>query len=60
MATFKVEMKHGQDHRIVEADTFDSDKESGWLIFYRRPPQGGIREYWRARLDSVISFETMR
>lgn len=57
---FRVEMKHGQDHRVVDADSFHSDVESGWLIFYRKPMQGGTTEYWRARLDSVISMETKR
>lgn len=57
MKRFKVEMNAGQDHRIVEADSFAT--EDGWLIFHRLPPQGGPRkEYWRARIDAVVSVET--
>lgn len=60
MTEFRLEMKHGQSQRIVEADRFISETASGWLIFYRKPPQGSIEEYWRARLDSVVSMETVR
>lgn len=54
--TFRVEMTHGQDMRHVDADfhkTID-----GWLIFYRKSPQGGVEEYWRARIEAVVSIET--
>ena len=58
MSTFRIEMKHGQDMRTVEADSFNSN-EHGWMIFYRKPPQGGTREYWRVRLESIVSMETV-
>lgn len=58
MTTFCIEMKHGQDMRRVEADSFNSN-ELGWMIFYRKPPQGGTKEYWRVRLESVVSMETV-
>jgi len=61
MTKFKIEMKHGQDQRIVEADGFRSDTESGWLIFYSNPAVGGQRrEYWRARLEHVVCVESGR
>lgn len=56
--TFRVEMRVGQDQRRVDADNFG--EVDGWLIFYRRPPQGGIQEHWRARLVDVVSMETVR
>lgn len=56
--TFRVEMRFGQDHRQVDADKFGT--EDGWLIFHRKPPQGGMQEYWRARLDAVVSIETVK
>lgn len=61
MTQFNLEMRAGQtddNHRVVDADRFTSDEVSGWLIFYRNPPQGGIKEYWRVRLDAVVSMET--
>lgn len=58
MKTFIVEMKHGQDQRHVDADSYTFDDAGGWLIFYRHPAQGGKVEYWRARLDSVVAMET--
>lgn len=55
---FRVEMSVGPETRIVEADAC---REVGcWLIFYRNPPQGGTQEYWRARMDVVVSIETQR
>lgn len=54
--TFRVEMTHGQDQRVVEADRFAN--LDGWVIFYRARPQGGEVEYWRAKLDCVVSMET--
>ena len=57
MTKFRIEMKHGQDMREVEADSFNPDIQ-GWMIFYREPPQGGRREYWRVRLESVVSMES--
>lgn len=59
MKTFRIEMKHGQEHRTVEADSYSSGDAFGWMIFYRKPPQGGTVEYWRVRLESVISMETV-
>lgn len=56
MKTYRIEMKHGQDMRHVEADEFRLTDD--WLVFYRKTPQGGIVEYWRARLDCVVSMET--
>jgi hypothetical protein len=58
MTIFNVEMRYGQDIRLVEADSVDINDETGWLIFYRNPPQGGQREYWRVRCDAVVSMET--
>lgn len=54
--TFRVEMLHGQDQREVDADSFM--QVDGWLIFSRTRPQGGLIEYWRAKLDCVVSMET--
>lgn len=54
---FRVEMSEGQDMRLVDADTMSSENE--WLIFYRKPPQGGMVEYWRAALRCVVSVETI-
>lgn len=54
--TFRLEMRTGQDIREVEADHFR--EEGRWLIFFRKPPQGGVKEYWRAQLDDVVSMET--
>lgn len=57
--TFRLEMRAADPQREVTADSFDT--ADGWLIFYRRIPQGGSPlEYWRVRLDSVISMETRR
>jgi hypothetical protein len=55
---FRVEMRVGQDQRVIEADSFTSDDQ--WMIFYRNPPQGGKVEYWRVRMDVVASMETQR
>lgn len=56
--SFRVEMKHGQDIRHVDADCFSEEGE--WLVFHRKPPVGGTREYWRLRLESVVSIETIK
>ena len=56
--TFRVEVMHGQDQREVNADKFM--EHDGWLVFYRKPPQGGTIEYWRVRLDCVVSMETRK
>lgn len=56
--TFRVEMTHGQDIRQVEADLFNQMDD--WIIFYRKPPQGGVVEYWRARKECVVAMETVR
>lgn len=55
---FHVEMRVGQGLRVVNADSFTSDDH--WLIFYRKPPQGGLLEYWRVRIDVVAGMETKR
>jgi hypothetical protein len=55
---YYLEMRAANPRREVTADSY---QESGdWLIFYRNPPQGGKDEYWRVRLDAVISMETRR
>lgn len=56
--TFRVEVTHGQDQREVNADKFA--EQDGWLVFYRKPPTGGIVEYWRVRLECVVSMETRK
>ena len=57
MREYKVEMRVGQDHRMVKADSFGS--QDGWQIFYRNPPQGGrAKEYWRVQVADVISITT--
>ena len=55
---YRVEMKFGQDQREVDADGWTED--DGWMIFYRKPPQGGIIECWRVHTDCVIAVETVR
>jgi hypothetical protein len=59
VSVFKIEMKVGQEQRLVDADRFSATTEEGWIIFYRKPPTGGIVEYWRARLEHVVSMETI-
>lgn len=55
---YRLEMRAADPQRQINAD---SHHESGdWLIFYRNPPQGGKDEYWRVRLDAVISMETQK
>jgi len=59
MKRYKVEMTHGQDQRLVEADSVRQIDD--WLIFYRLPPQGGpALEHWRVRIECVVSMETVR
>lgn len=60
MTEFRLEMRHGQEQRIVKADSFNAATPDGWMIFYRKPPQGGTVEYWRVRIDCVVSMETVR
>lgn len=55
---FNIEMNTGQDLRRVDAASFS--QEGDWLVFYRKPPQGGTQEYWRARMAHVVSMETVR
>lgn len=56
---YRLEMRAADPQRQVSAD--HHTQENGWLIFYRKNPQGGPSlEYWRVRLDSVISMETRR
>lgn len=57
MNTYRLEMLHGQDMRTVQADTFVIHEN--WLVFHRRPAMGGSREYWRTRIDCVVSVETV-
>ena len=58
MTEYKVEMRAGQDQRIVKADNFIT--ADGWLIFYQNPPQGGrAKEYWRVQVADVVSITTM-
>lgn len=54
---FRVEMSEGQDLRLVDADLMSTDGD--WLIFHRKPPQGGTVEYWRVVLRCVVSVETL-
>ena len=56
--TFNLEMAAGYKQRVVDADSFTIQEP--WLIFHRRPPQGGSAEYWRVNLQHVISMETRR
>lgn len=57
MTDFRLEMRTGQDVRIVTADSFAEDGR--WLVFYRLPAVGGrTREYWRVQIDDVVSMET--
>ena len=55
---YRLEVKHGQDQRQVDADSWA--EEEGWMVFYRKPPEGGRREYWRVRLDCVVAMETRK
>ena len=57
MVKYRLEMAHCQDIRVVEADAFAV--ETDWVVFFRRPSVGGTREYWRARVDYVVSIETV-
>lgn len=58
--TYCLEMRAPDPRREVTADSF-GQTDSGWLIFYRDNPQGGKPlEYWRVRLEAVISMETKR
>ena len=54
--TFRVEMLHGQDQRVVEADSFSC--LDSWMVFYRDKLQGGKVEYWRVKMDCVVAMET--
>ncbi|ASK88479.1 hypothetical protein SPHFLASMR4Y_01732 [Sphingorhabdus sp. SMR4y] len=56
--TFRIQMNVGQDMRHVEADGYK--QEDPWLIFYRKPAEGGTSEYWRVKTDCVVSMETKR
>jgi hypothetical protein len=49
-------MRTGQDQRLIEADAWAQADD--WMVFYRRPAQGGRVEYWRVRLADVVSMET--
>ena len=53
---FRVEMSEGQQHRVVDADHMVT--EGDWLIFYRKPPEGGRVEHWRAALRFVVCVES--
>lgn len=54
---YHLEMKEGQPSRHVDADHWRAN--DGWMVFYRKHPQGGIQEYWRVRTDCVVSVETV-
>ena len=56
MRTYRLEMLSGQPTREVDADTISYDEE--WIMFYRKPPQGGTYEYWRVKNNQVVSIET--
>lgn len=56
MIEYRLEMNTGQDTRVVKADYFQF--LDLWIVFYRRPPQGGSREYWRVKIEHVVSMET--
>jgi hypothetical protein len=56
MTEYRVEVTAGQDIRIVEADEYI--EIDGWIIFLRKPPQGGTVEYWRVQRSYVVSMET--
>lgn len=55
MSTFRLEVRTGQDIREVPADFWKEDGR--WMVFYRRPPQGGTQEYFRIQLADVVSME---
>lgn len=57
-AKFRLEMRVGQDVRDIEADAFAFQDQ--WMIFYRKPPTGGTKEYWRVQTADVVSMETIR
>lgn len=54
--TYRVEMSIGQDMREVDADSYML--LDGWIVFSRKPPQGGSAEYWRVKDEHVVSIET--
>lgn len=56
MKEYKIEMRVGQDQRIVKADRCTINED--WTVFLITPPQGGIREYWRVKTADIISMET--
>lgn len=56
MFTFNLEMLQGQSPRYVDADSFKW--VDGWMVFYRKLATGGTIEYWRVRLEFVVSMET--
>lgn len=51
-----LEMRANDPRREVSADSYE--ERGDWLVFFRAPPEGGKREYWRVRLDAVVSMET--
>ena len=55
---YRLEMRAPDPQRQINADSYHQSGD--WLIFYRNPPQGGKDEYWRVRLDAVISMETKK
>jgi len=58
MNKYRIEMTQGQDQRLIEADSWRED--DNWLVFYRKPSQGGIVEYWRAQSKFVVCIETVK
>ncbi|WP_324807161.1 hypothetical protein SH584_11335 [Sphingomonas sp. LY29] len=55
---FRVELTEGQPIRVIDADVMGTQDD--WLIFYHKPPQGGVVEYWRVAMRCVVSIETIR
>lgn len=55
---YLVELRQGEPHRQIDADGFNEIGD--WMIFHRKPPQGGIKEYWRVRMTDVVCMETKR
>lgn len=55
---YRIEMRAGQDLRFIDADSYGCVE--GWIIFYRKAPQGGPgKEFWRVKTDDVVSLETI-
>lgn len=55
---FRLEVSFGEPIREVPADNYAF--KGDYLIFYQKPPHGGMTEYWRVRADCVLSMATVR